>query len=186
MVPAPITPALATLRPLRQAGHLARFSFGEKDVDQRLRLERGLRAVGKFLLEQQTGFEGHRCRRAHCLDRGQAGLAIRILALRLLLQAREDGRRCARRIDVAIRGPPHPGAAAHQGAGVGDGGRTQIALDFRIDETLRDCGRHIHRLPRQYHLQCALDADEPRHALRPAGAGNDAQSDLGKSESGAG
>ena len=58
----------------------------------------------------------------------------------------------------------------------------QVAVDDRVDEPERDRRRGVDGLGAEHELERLLDADQPRHALRPARARNDAERDLGHSE----
>ena len=87
------------------------------------------------------------------------------------------------RIDLACRRATRPLAARQQGAGVGDGAGTQIALDQRIDETHTPRPAPALTGSRaQDQFERLVGADQARQPLRAAGARNDAERHFGQAE----
>ena len=70
----------------------------------------------------------------------------------------------------------------HDAAGKGDRGRGQIALGDLVDDAVRKRFRRPDRLAGDDHLQRLLRSDQARQALRAAGAGQEAELDLGQAD----
>ena len=81
--------------------------------------------------------------------------------------------------------PTRSARIGHEARGIVDCGGTQVAIDQRVDKAELDSCRGINRRCGQHELDRFLDADQARHALRSARAGDDAERDFRQTESGA-
>jgi hypothetical protein len=166
----------------RDVGDLARLALGEEEMNERFRLRRRLRAVHQLRLVLEAALQRERRGGLDRLDRGQRGGAVRVLLAGLLGESFDDPGRCASRIDFHGAGRPGRLARCDQVAGELECGTTQVALDDRIENAQLERPLGIDGLRSQDELERAFDPDQARHALRPPGAGDDAERDFGHRE----
>ena len=73
-------------------------------------------------------------------------------------------------------------ALGHQLGGEADRAVLQVAIDYFVDQADRERLSAVDRLTAGDHLKRLLDADQPRQTLGTAGAGQQAELDLGQAE----
>ena len=172
------------LRSLRDAGDLGRLALGEEDMALRLRLVAGDQLAEQFALAPQAFFKGQHEGVAHRLDAGG----------RRLPAAQPAGQRgggrveCAgigprrRQLVVAVADAPQRPVFRQNPAGEGDRVRRQIALGERVEDAVGERFGRRDRIAGDDHLERLFRADQPRQALRAAGARQKAELDLGQAD----
>ena len=150
----------------------------------RRRLVRLAKPVERRPLVLQRLGVGHRQRLLDALDAGvrriEASGALRHLPAEVV----EDLQSLARRLQVLLQPgcPPQRRPVCRELPRLGDRRLHEVALDALVDETEGHGLVHRMELAADYHVERLLEADEPRHALRPTGAGQDAERHLRKTE----
>jgi hypothetical protein len=188
MVPAPITPTLAILRVGVSSGHVGDLRGGALAGEG---VAQGARFGRAHHLDEVAALDLH----AFVEGLGHGGLH-RVDAL----EGRREGTgdapgHVARELEVGfLVGVVDPDVAhalerallGHHLVGEGQRALEQVAFDEFVEQrrALELLGGH--RVARQDQVQRRLDADDARHALRAAGAGQQAQLDFRQGDRGAG
>jgi hypothetical protein len=169
----------------RQSGDLAQLALGEEEMAEGAALDGALDLIGQRALALDARVERQLDRRLHGVEQH---------VVRIAVPEGFRGGGAARGDDLAgfLGAGNRPLArAARTAAGgcklarVGHRGGGHVPLDHRLHQTdfCRIAGGQ--RLAGEHHLQRRLEADQARHALRAAGAGDDAEGDFRQAELGA-
>ena len=187
MVPAPITAARLISRGFtssRHVRHLRGLALGEEDMALRLRLlaDDELRRTARA---RASAPRRSACRRvAHRFDRGGG----RVQAARLLRQFAARSRRICRgwrgrrELVVAIAHAPSGRFSATTFCAKAMAPATRSPSMISSTRPAASASFAGIGSPRQNHRQRLFDADEPRQALRAAGARNEAELDFRQAE----
>ena len=156
-------------------------TLGEELVTQGEGLARDAKLLERGALRRHALIDRKTRGRDHCLDRRANGGAC-------LAGFEGRGGRIRDGVSLGCRNGPVADArlGAVQAAGVRNSRGAQVAFDFAIDQAHLDGLLACHPLAAAYHLNRAGDTDDPRQALGTAGAGDDAERNLGQSDDRAG
>jgi hypothetical protein len=153
-------------------------------MNQRLALFGADASHRKLALPLATLFEGTAAGRLDRLDRGERRVLIAPCPARHLESRRNN--RCIRlrrpELVAAIPRSRRRSSPVGHLASKRQRGIAQMAVSHAVDETGAQGISRSDRFSRNHHIDGLLDADEPRKALCPFGPGNDAQRDLGQSQ----
>ncbi len=168
---------------LRNAGHPSGLALGEENVALRLRLITGDELAKQLSFALQPLLKGHGDGIAHRLDAGGRRFAA----------AQSPGQRLggigkALRYELvfAVAHALERSPFGHDAAGESDRTRREIAFDDFVDDAVRKRLAGLDRIAGDDHLERLLGANQARQALRAAGAGQQAELDLGQPDAGAG
>ena len=169
---------LARRRVLRQIVDLGCLPFGEEEMPQRGRLLALQQLCEAFALVAQTVIEWHRCRGLDAVD----DCLRRELAPRFF---RERGSNSVedRGIEIGhglLAASSWRNAAVEQFLDIGQRTRAQVALNDPVNETQRRGLPRRDRDTRGQEFEGRRHAGEARRPLRAAGAGQQAELDLGQ------
>ena len=191
IVPQPTTPSAEIGRTgvsFGTSGILATSRSAKNACPLRRRLVRLAEPVEHRPLVLQRRGVGHGQRRLHAVDAGVRRVEAAGALRHLLAELVEDLRPAARRLHVLLqlRRPPQRAAVGRELAGARNRRLHEVTLDPFVDEAERHRLLHRVELAADDHVERLLDADEPRHPLRTAGAGQDAERHFRQAEPRAG
>ena len=163
----------------RDARHLRRLALGEKDVPLGLRLIAGDQLLEQLALPPQPFVERQDDGVAHRLDAGGRRLA----AAQPPGQVRRSiGKALGHQLIVPVADQPQRPAFGDRPAGKGGCRLDQVARGNFVDDAVGQRLCRPDRLAADDHPQRLFRADQPRQALGPAGAGQQAELDFGQAD----